>query len=465
MTPGAFTLTAAEMARAFGGVLVKGSAERLLPSVSIDTRTLRAGDLFVALRGPHFDGHAFVRDAIAGGAAGVAVSDASCVAPDDVPTIVVEDTLRGLQEAARAIRRRAATTVVAITGSVGKTSTKEITATLLARRFTTFRTRGNLNNHIGLPLSLFELRTAPQMAVVELGMSGFGEIRRLVQIAEPQLRVWTNVGEAHLGFFASVEDIASAKEEILAEAGPEDVLVANAGDPRVIARAPRFAGRVVTFGVGAVADVAVTDIHAHGLEGTTATMTMGGAPYVIETRLIGTPSLANIAAASAVALECGVPPAEIVADVAALAPPPHRGAVVKASGGWTVVDDAYNSSPLALIRALETLATAPGRRVAILGEMLELGELAGSYHAACGREAARLGISVVIAVGGAPARTLADAAGEAAPPPDVVRHVQESTAAAALARELVRPGDSVLVKGSRALRMERVVDALLEEVG
>lgn len=458
---GPFTLTALEMAQAFGGRLLHGPADRPLPSVSIDTRTLQTGDLFVAIRGPRFDGHAFVAEAVARGAGAVVVSDASAAPVSTVPTILVGDTLQGLQEAARVIRRRAGSTLVAITGSAGKTTTKEITATLLGRRFTTFRNRGNLNNHIGLPLSLFELRTAPQMAVMELGMSGFGEISRLVAIAEPQVRVWTNVGEAHLGFFASVDDIAIAKQEILEGASSSDVFVANAGDPRVIARAGGFPGRVVTFGVDVPADVSVTDVAPRGLEGTRASVSLRGDVRVIETRLLGMGNLANIAAAAAVAVTAGVPADDIVAGIASVAPAAHRGEVVRSRGGWTVIDDAYNSSPSALSRALQTLTSAPGRHVAVLGEMLELGGFSERYHAECGREAARLGVGVVIAVGGAPARALAEAAtAEGAP---VVHHVADSTLAAALARDLVRAGDTVLVKGSRGIRMEAVVQALAGE--
>ncbi len=458
---GPFTLTALEMAQAFGGRLLHGPTDRPLPSVSIDTRTLQTGDLFVALRGPRFDGHAFVAEAVARGAGAVVVSDASVAPSPTVPTILVGDTLQGLQEAARTIRRRAGSTVVAITGSAGKTTTKEITATLLGRRFTTFRNRGNLNNHIGLPLSLFELRTAPQMAVMELGMSGFGEISRLVAIAEPQVRVWTNVGEAHLGFFASVDDIAIAKQEILEGASSSDVFVANAGDPRVIARAGGFPGRVVTFGVDVPADVAVTDVAPRGLEGTRASLSLGGDVRVVETRLLGMGNLANIAAAAAVAMTAGVPADDIVAGIASVAPAAHRGEVVRSRGGWTVVDDAYNSSPSALTRALQTLTSVPGRHVAVLGEMLELGGFSERYHAECGREAARLGVDVVIAVGGAPARALAEAAtAEGAP---VVHHLADSALAAALARDLVRAGDVVLVKGSRGIRMEAVVQALAGE--
>ncbi|WP_291985483.1 UDP-N-acetylmuramoyl-tripeptide--D-alanyl-D-alanine ligase [Luteitalea sp.] len=455
-----FALTAREMADAFGGVLGYGAETQPLTTVSIDTRTLVPGDLYVAIRGPRFDGHAFVAEAIARGAAGVVVSDPAAVTATHLPVIVVEDTLRGLQEAARVIRRRSGSTVVAITGSAGKTTTKEITATLLARRFTTFRNRGNLNNHIGLPLSLFELHSAPQFAVMELGMSGFGEISRLVSIAEPGVRVWTNVGEAHLGFFSSVDDIAIAKQEILEGATSTDVFIANAGDPRVAARTGGFPGQVITFGVDVAADVAVTDVQSRGLDGTSARLSLRGDVHAVETRLLGTANLANIAAASAVALHAGLAADDIVAGIADLAPAAHRGEVVRAPGGWVVVDDAYNSSPSALIKALQTLAAAPGRHVVLLGEMLELGDFSDRYHAQCGTVAAELGVALVVAVGGSPARALADAA--SAGGVRIVHHVADSAAAAALARSLVRPGDAVLVKGSRGIRMEAVVAALTE---
>ncbi len=462
MSGHAFALTAAEMAEAFGGGLASGPAGLPLTTVSIDTRTLRAGDLYVAIRGPRFDGHAFVAEAIAKGAAAVVVSDAAAAAAAGVPVIVVDDTLHGLQAAARVIRRRAGSTVIAITGSAGKTTTKEIAATLLARRFTTFRNRGNLNNHIGLPLSLFELHTAPQFAVVELGMSGVGEISRLVAIAEPQVRVWTNAGDAHLGFFSSVDAIAVAKQEVLEGAARDHVFVANAGDARVIARASTFPGQVITFGVDVAADVAVSDVRGRGVQGTAATLTLRGDARAIETRLLGTANLENIAAASAVGLSCGLTADDIVSGIAGLAPAPHRGAVVQAPGGWVVIDDAYNSSPAALLKALETLASSSGRTVAVIGEMLELGDFADEYHARSGEAAAVQRIDVVVAVGGAPARALADAARRAGVAD--VHHAADSAAGAAIVRALVRSGDTVLVKGSRGIRMEVVVEALTEAV-
>jgi UDP-N-acetylmuramoyl-tripeptide--D-alanyl-D-alanine ligase len=460
MSVAPFALTAQEMATAFGGVLAHGPADRELPAVSIDTRTIVPGALYVAIRGPRFDGHAFVAEAIARGAGAVVVSDPAAVTSTAVPCIVVDDTLHGLQEAARVIRRRAASTVVAITGSAGKTTTKEIAATLLGRRFTTFRNRGNLNNHIGLPLSLFELHTAPAYAVMELGMSGFGEIRRLVAIAEPQVRVWTNVGEAHLGFFKSVDEIALAKQEILEGATADQVFVANAADPHVTARVSGFAGQVITFGVDVPADVAVTGARPRGFDGTAAQLSLRGEVRQIETRLLGTTNLFNIAAASAVALSAGLDADDIASGVAELMPAAHRGEVVRTAGGWVVIDDAYNSSPSALAKALQTLTTMPGRHVAVLGEMLELGEFSHHYHAECGTVAGQLGVDAVIAVGGESARALADAA-SAAGVKDV-HYVADSAAGAALARDLVCAGDAVLVKGSRGIRMEAVVESLTE---
>lgn len=460
-----FVPTAAEMAEAFGGVLVAGAAATALPAVSIDTRTLEPGALFVALIGPSFDGHAFVADAVARGARGIVVSDVRAAAglPEALPVIRVDDTLRGMQHAARVVRRRSGTRVVAITGSAGKTTTKEITAALLSTHVTTFRTQGNLNNHIGLPLSLFQLRTCPAMAVVELGMSGAGEVRRLVEIAEPDVRVWLNVGSAHLGHFASIESIADAKAEILEHAGRDDLLVANAADPLVMQRVAGFVGRTVTFGVNVGADVAVRAVSALGPDGMRATLVAGRDAAPFETPLLGEGNLANIAAAAAVALDAGVPFDTVVRTVPTIGPAPHRGQVVQAPGGWTVIDDAYNSSPEALQRALAAVGASSARRVVLLGEMLELGGSSARLHADCGRAVAAVAPDVLAVVGGDAAEALAAGAIEAGFDPARVTHDASSDTLAARVRSLVRPGDVVLVKGSRGIAMDRVVAALLEE--
>jgi UDP-N-acetylmuramoyl-tripeptide--D-alanyl-D-alanine ligase len=458
------------MAAAAGGELLQGSASQPVGAVSIDSRRLQPGDFFVALRGERFDGHRFVAGAMAGGASGVLVSE---LPPDlerstrpDAPAVVrVKDTTIALQDIARDVRRRSGSKVVAITGSAGKTTTKEVTAELLSGRFRVFRNKGNLNNHIGLPLSLLELRNKPDVAVVELGMNHPGEIRTLVGIAEPDVRVWTNVGDAHIGFFASPEEIADAKGEILEGARPADTLVANAGDPRVMARARAFGGRIVTFGVEVPADVEARSVERLGLDGTAATVRTSAGTARLTTPLLGLGNLANVLAGAAVAIELGVPLEEIVSRAAALKPAAHRGELLRLPGGITVVDDSYNSSPSALALALETIASARGnaRKAAVLGEMLELGDHAGRLHADSGRLATAAGLDWLIAVGGPAAGEMAAAAVAAGMPSHAVVHVATREEAASAALERARPGDLILVKGSRGIGTDLVVDRLKVE--
>jgi len=464
------SLTAAEIAAATGGRLIAGDAARRIERWSIDTRTLQRGDLFVAIHGDRFDGHEFVAAALAAGAAGAVVT-ATPALPEagkagPAPLVIqVADTTRALQAGAREIRRRSGTKVVAITGSAGKTTTKELTAEFLSARYSVFRNRGNLNNHIGLPLSLLELRVRPDVAVVELGMNHAGEIRTLIGVAEPDVRVWTNVGDAHLGFFASADAIADAKGEILEQGRPGDLLIANADDERISSRLRLFAGRTVTFGISAPADVRGSAVEHLGLEGMAATVTTPRGEMRLRTPLLGTGNLLNLLAATAVALEMDVPLQAIAESAAAMKPAAHRGELLRLPGGITLIDDSYNSSPAALKRSLETVhaATGSARKVAVLGEMLELGGHAERLHIECGRAAADAGLSLLIAVGGDGAQWLADAARRAGMAEASVLYVPTSDAAAALALTKVRPGDLVLVKGSRGIRTDMVVDRLKVE--
>jgi UDP-N-acetylmuramoyl-tripeptide--D-alanyl-D-alanine ligase len=463
---GPLTLNAADLAAAASGRVVSGDAGAPIGPIVIDSRKVGAGDFFVAIRGERFDGHQFVPEALSRGAIGALVQDVPDLAGFDAPIVIqVRDTVRALQDAAREVRRRSGSRVVAITGSAGKTTTKEVTAEFLASRYRVFRNQGNLNNHIGLPLSLLELRSGPDIAVVELGMSHPGEIRTLVGIAEPEVRVWTNVGDAHLGFFASGDAIADAKGEILEQAGPSDVLVANANDPRVMARARQFAGRVVTFGIDTAADVSAADVAHRGLDGVTARVRTPAGESTLTTPLLGLGNLSNVLAASAVAIDFGVPVSEIVERAARLHPATHRGELLRLPGGVTLIDDSYNSSPAALRQALQTLAVATGcaRRMAVLGEMLELGDHARDLHADSGRAAAAAQLDFLIAVGGDAARALADAAIESGLPEQTVRYVATRDEAAQLALEKVRPGDLVLVKGSRGIGTDLVVERLKAE--
>ena len=463
-------LTAADVAMVTGGRVISGDPQTRIVRWSIDSRTVKAGDLFVAIRGDRFDGHEFAAAALAAGAAGVVVETAPVVsqagAGGQMPVVIrVDDTTRALQDAAREVRRRAGATVVAITGSAGKTTTKELTAEFLAAKYTVYRNKGNFNNHIGLPLSLLELESRPEVAVVELGMNHAGEIRTLVGIAEPDVRVWTNVGDAHMGFFASIDAIADAKAEILESARPGDLLVAGTDDARIRARAGAFGGRTLTFGVSDGADVRASLVDHRGLDGMAATVTTPHGTARLETPLLGTGNLLNLLAATAVATELGVPLDAIAERAAHLRPAAHRGELLRLPGGVTLIDDSYNSSPAALKRALDTIrhATGSARKVAILGEMLELGDHAARLHGECGFAAAEAGLDLLITVGGTPAARMADAAKAGGMRPDAVAWVADSEKASDVALRAIRPGDLVLVKGSRGIRTDLVVERLKVE--
>ena len=462
-------LTAAEIAGVTGGRLRAGSPDRRIETYSIDSRTIAPGDLFVAIRGDRFDGHEFVAAALEAKAAGAVVSEVpvghEAGRGQSALLIQVDDTTRALQDIAREIRRRSAATVVAITGSAGKTTTKELTAEFLAAKYSVFRNKGNLNNHIGLPLSLVELRHRPDVAVVELGMNHAGEIRTLVGIAEPDVRVWINVGDAHLGFFASADAIADAKAEILDGARPGDLLVANADDPRVTARTSGFAGRTITFGSAEGATIRARDVQHRGLDGMAATIDTPRGAVRVTTPLLGRGNLANVLAATAVATELNIPLDAIAERAASMKPAVHRGELLRLPGGVTLIDDSYNSSPAALMQSLETVKAASGsaRKVAILGEMLELGAHSARLHAECGRAVAAAGLDLLITVGGDAARVLADAARNAGLPPSAVMHAPASADAADLALKKIRPGDLVLIKGSRGIQTDLVVDRLKVE--
>jgi UDP-N-acetylmuramoyl-tripeptide--D-alanyl-D-alanine ligase len=453
------------VAEAVRGQITSGDPALEIGDVVTDTRTLQPGDFLVALRGPRFDAHDFLADAVARGAVAALVERGRGSAGANAGIIEVDDTLKALQDLAHSVRVEAGTKVVAITGSAGKTTTKEVIAELLSTRFRVVKNKGNLNNHIGLPLSLMQLRAGPDVAVMELGMNHAGEISTLVAIAEPDVRVWTNVGDAHLGFFRSPDAIADAKGEILERADAGDVLVANADDPRVMARVAGFTGRTLTFGTTDAATVRATDIEDLGVDGMRARVRTPWADRVIKTPLLGRGNLSNVLAATAVALDAGVGLDEIGAAIERLQPADRRGAVRRLRDGVTLIDDSYNSSPSALRRALEVVAKERGaaRKVAVLGEMLELGEHAAALHAESGRAAAEAGLELLLTVGGPPARAMADSAVAAGMPASAVTHFEKSEAAAVAITAVVRRGDLVLVKGSRGTRTDVVADRIAAE--
>jgi UDP-N-acetylmuramoyl-tripeptide--D-alanyl-D-alanine ligase len=466
-TPG-IRLTAQWVAEAMSAAIVSGEPTREFSGVSIDSRTLTAGQLFLAIRGERFDGADFVGQALSAGAAGVVVPRGRGVkarSPSAAVVLEVDDPVEALQGLAQRVRRESGAKVVAVTGSAGKTTTKEIAAEFLRAAYRVIRNKGNFNNHIGLPLSLIELRQRPEIAVVELGMNHAGEISTLVRIAEPDVRVWTNVGEAHLEFFGSMDAIAEAKSEILERATASTVLVANADDPRVMTRITSFPGRVLTFGIERPAAVHATAVVDRGVEGTSARVSTPRGSFDLATPLVGRGNLANVLAATAVAIAFDVPLDAVALRARQLRPATHRGEIVRLANGVTVIDDSYNANPTATLKALEVLAkeSTASRRIAVLGEMLELGEQAVALHTDVGQAAARVGLDLLLTVGGTSASALARAAVAAGLPEASVRHFETSDEAAIEAVRLVRSGDLVLVKGSRGVRADRVVDQLKAE--
>ena len=454
-------LAAETIAAAMHGRLVAGEDDRYVTGFSIDSRTLATGDLFFAIVARR-DGHDFAAAAAKRRAAGLVVSRPVALGDDnDAFVIEVADTTQALQDLARFVRRESGATVVAITGSVGKTTTKDTIAELIGSRFKVVKNAGNLNNHLGLPLSLLELRHGADVAVMELGMNHAGEIRTLVDVATPEVRVWTNVGEAHIGHFGSADAIADAKAEIMEGASADTLLVANADDARVMARVPSFAGRTVTFGTSDGADVRAVDVEELGLEGSRAVLATPQGRRDVKVPLLGRGHLMNVVCGAAVALELGIDLDTIVSRAAGLTPSSRRGAVLRLSKGVTVIDDSYNSSPSALKRSLEVLARSwAARRIAVVGEMLELGDLSESLHRECGRAAASSKLTRLVTIGGEPARALGEAAIDAGLPRAAVTHFDNSTDAAPAIAEQLTSGDVVLVKGSRGIRTDLVVERL-----
>jgi UDP-N-acetylmuramoyl-tripeptide--D-alanyl-D-alanine ligase len=478
-------LTAAVIATATGGTVVSGDPQTPVNGFSIDSRTLQPGDLFFAIVAAR-DGHEFVGTAFAKGAAAVVVhetaaSHLTAAGPGAGPgahdrsrcIINVADTTQALQDLGRFVRREAGATVIAITGSAGKTTTKETIAEFLSTKYRVTKNKGNLNNHLGLPLSLLELRHGADVAVMELGMNHAGEIRMLVNIAEPDVRVWTNVGDAHLGYFASRDEIADAKGEILEDARPGDVLICNADDPLVMARASRFAGRRLTFGATRGADVYADAIEDLGLEGTRLMLHTPRGSAAVHTPLLGRGNVSNLLAAAAVAVHFGIAVDAIAATAATLQPAAHRGAVIQLGSGIIVIDDSYNSSPTALKRALDVIAAEreARRKAAVLGEMLELGAHAEQLHRECGQAAAAAKLDRLVAVGGDAAKALADAAIASGMDEEAVTHTASSSAAADVILSWLKEDGAtsspsrtlVLVKGSRGINTDLVVDHILEE--
>ncbi len=461
----------AEAAAAVGG-RVTGDPETLWEGAAIDSRAVHGGnigdvgDLFFAFPGEQTDGHRFVADAFARGAAAAMVQQ-EVASPERGALITVPDTFRALHDLTRHLRERVPQKLVGITGSAGKTTTKELLAAMLAVRYRVARTPGNLNNLYGFPLSLLNVPDGTEWMVAEMGMSTPGELRQLSLLGRPDVALFTVVRPVHLKFFGTLQAIAEAKSELLAGLPPEGLVVANADDPEVSRIARRRGGKIVWYGFGEGVDVRATGVSPapNGEVGSRFHLHVagaGGRSVEVALPLHGLYNVGNCLAAAACAQALGITLPEIAGAVAGVRPAAKRGVVHRLPGGVTLIDDSYNSNPDAVDQALAGAAQLPGeRRIAVLGDMLELGPEGPRFHRAAGERAAGLGFSPVAGVGEL-ARELAAAAaarGAAAP------WFPDAAAAAEWAAGEVRDGDLVLVKGSRGVKLEAVVDRLLAARG
>jgi len=450
-------IRASELTGSLGPILLQtiGEEPSAFRRVVVDSREVRRGDLFVALPGEHKDGHDFLVDALERGAAGLLVRRAPEPLPDGAAVYVVEDALAALQRMAAGHRAALPVEVIGVTGSVGKTTTKEIAAFVLSQRYRVIKNDANYNNEIGLPLTLLKMTPRHERAVLEMGMYAPGEIRSLCELARPRAGVVMNVGPVHLERAGSIEAIAAAKAEIVEALPADGFAVLNGDDPRVRAMASKTKARAVLFGTSTDCGVRGSDLESKGLEGISFMLEYGGESLRVRTRLPGRHLLPNALAAAAVALVEGMKLDE-VAQALAVARIPLRLHVYRGRNDSTILDDTYNASPASMLAALELLADLPGRRIAVLGDMRELGAEEEEGHRVVGREAARVA-QVIYAVG-----ELGHLIGEEAKRaghPAVSLWPSKEDAAKQLVSEL-QVGDVVLLKASRAMALETILPEL-----
>jgi UDP-N-acetylmuramoyl-tripeptide--D-alanyl-D-alanine ligase len=443
-----------QIVAATGGFLVQREASSF-DAYGIDSRTIAKNGLFFALAGSQTDGHRFVKDAWDHGAAGAVLEKRVEEIP--ITLIQVENSMKALHKLAWFARQSSKAKFIGITGSSGKTSTKEYTANLLSEKFNVFRSAGNLNSKTGLPLSLLSMYHE-ECAVFEIGMNQPGEISSLTHLLKPEIAVLLNVNPVHLGQFPSVDAIADEKVAILKSVASDTPIVYNEDDPRIVERTRNMRNPKISFGFSPKADLQITNDRLKGIEGMDAAFRWKGELKWFRTRLSGMGNLYNIAAATGAALLCGLDWNQIQQGIAKLQPFEHRG-VLYHLGGIHIYDDAYNSNPKAAEFALGILAQSEGysRKVAILGDMLELGSDEQEFHSKVGEQVAASGIKVLITAGHLSKYTAAAARNAGV---RIVYDAANAAEAAEIAVNTLTAGDLVLVKGSRGMKMENVIDRL-----
>jgi len=429
--------------------------DQIATGYSIDSRTIGCGELFFAVKGERLDGHDYVSAALEKGAIGAVVGQDQWHRYSWTDRVlVVDDTLVALQSLATAVRRLWGKPLVGVTGSAGKTTTKEAIAHVLAAKFCVLKSEGNFNNHFGLPLMLLKLKPEHDLAVIEMGMSHAGEIRALAKIAQPEIGVVTNVAPVHLEFFDSLAGIARAKYELVESLPSGGTAVLNADDEYVSQFGRDFQGRVIQYGTAANSDVRAENLQSRGTDGSEFDVVVGETRARAHLPLVGDHNVLNALAAVSVSIACGMKIPEAVAALATLKPADKRGQVVHV-GNITVINDCYNSNPKALHAMIDALAAMKaGRRILVAGEMLELGPAGEEMHRAAGKHAAEKGIDMLVGVRGL-GQAMVEGAKQAGARAEFVATPEE--AGEWLSRE-TRDGDVVLLKASRGVKLEKALE-------
>ncbi|MCC6139531.1 MAG: UDP-N-acetylmuramoyl-tripeptide--D-alanyl-D-alanine ligase [Nitrospira sp.] len=468
-------LTGEELREVISVKMLSGDAPRWakqrIRQLSLDSRAIRAGELFIAIRGDRFDGHDYVAAALSQGAAGVIVQDTYVVTPallkaaaTSAPPFIlgVRDPLFAYQQLATHHRSRFDIPLVAVTGSNGKTTTKDMVASVMGQRWQVLKTESNFNNRIGVPHTLLRLTNRHEAAVIEMGVDNIGQTTRLCEIARPTIGVITNIGPDHLEFFGSMEGSAQAKAELLDLLPPDGTAILNADDPYFDYLAARARCRVLSFGYSPKADVQALQEKSDGPDGTVFRLLLPGKVRhtVVRMKVQGSHNVANALAAAAVGTVLGLSGTDIAQGLSRFRPAAMRSQIVM-SQGIRVINDCYNANPASMKAAVQLLAqSGTGRKtIAVLGDMLELGPGAVRMHEEVGAFVAQQGVSQLIA-SGALGRGLADGARRAGMEPSRVLEVADAAAAAAAVKAMAASGDVVLVKASRGMKMEQVVSAL-----
>ncbi|HEK84775.1 MAG: UDP-N-acetylmuramoyl-tripeptide--D-alanyl-D-alanine ligase [Candidatus Saccharicenans sp.] len=450
----------AELAQMMNGQLIQGRPEEIINSYAFDTRNILPGALFFALQGER-DGHEFILEAWKKGAKGACVSKMPVGLPAEFGLILVDDTLEALQTLAAQVLSQHRVKIVAITGSLGKTSTKEFTSRLLSSRYKVLKSPGNYNNQIGVPISILSLDDSHEVIVLEMGMSQAGEIKKLTRIAPPDFAVITGIAPVHLEFFNNLEDIALAKKEILDGARPGAVAILNGDDPLVRKIAENYSqGPIIYFGTGEDCQVRALHTRSLGLNGIQFHLIYGQKETEVRVPFLNEGLINNLLAACAVALSFGLELKEIQPAFSDLPSIEHRGQLIELNQGILIYDDSYNSNPVALERVLKSLGEIKAhRKIAVLGDMLELGPQEVQFHRQAGKTVAETNWDLLFTVGSR-AEQLANGAVENGFNRNKIFSFGQAGEAAKFLQSLVEPGDFILIKGSRALSLDQIVEFL-----